>query len=196
MLMKITRTMKHTPDLHPVFKWPVEDEMVAKTLHAPGTQPVMPKLRSRTAHKRIFRQKLEAVIGRLQKAAGQAFVIGTKMAVDGLQVAEHILALIVTGRHQQEAIMRSILPRSPALKLLWAASSRRSWMWGGVSSSSDIHRSNAWRATSSASRYPWEIWRWIKACIGLVTVISMSLKCFGTALMSRFTPIHISCQTS
>ena len=176
--------MQHTPNLNAVRRGTIKDKVIAKTFHAPGSQTLVTKLRSCPPSMGILREKLEAIVSTLQKASRHDLIVCSKPAVNGLQIAEHILAFLKAGCHYPAAMMRSMLLRSPVLKRPRAASSRRSWMRGGVSASSAIHLSKACRVTSSASRYPSVIWRWIKASIWPVTVISM-----GAIL--RSTPLRV-----
>lgn len=172
--MKIARSMKNTPNLHAFCKRSVKDQIVSKTLHPPGAQALMTKLSPCPPHERVYRQELKAIIGRLQESTCQHLIIHSQPTEDGLQIAEHILAFLETRRHHPPVTMRSMVDRSPILNRPSAASSSRSWMRGGVSASSAIHLSSACLATSSLSRYPSAIWRWIKASMGPVIVISMT----------------------
>ncbi len=174
--------MQHTPNLNAVRHGTVKDQVIAKTFHPPGSQAVVAEFRSCPTSIWILGKKLEAVISALQKAPRQGLIVCSKPAVDGLQIAEHILAFLKASCHYSAAMMRSMLLRSPALKRPRAASSSRSWMRGGVSASSAIHLSKACRVTSSASRYPSVIWRWIKASMGPVIVISMAAILRSTTL--------------
>jgi hypothetical protein len=117
--------MKHTPDLQTVISRPVKDEIVAEALHPLGSKSCMVELRPRTTNHGIFRQELEGVVSRLQKAAGHFFIVLTQITIDGLQIAEHLFALIVSQGHQAAAMMRWMLERSPGRKRPAAASSSR-----------------------------------------------------------------------
>lgn len=174
--------MQHTPNLNAVRQRPVKDEVTAKTFHPPRSQTCVSEFGSCPPNVGILREKLKAVISALQKVPCHSLIVCSKPAVDGLQIAEHILAFLKAGCHQPAAMMRSIFPRSPTLNWPWAASSNRSWIRGGVSASSAIHLNSACRATSSASRCPSAIWRWMKASMGPVTVISMAVILRSAAL--------------
>ena len=54
----------------------------------------------------IVGEKFERVVGGFKETSGHGFFVLSDVAVDRLQIAEHILTLIVTNRHQAVAMMR------------------------------------------------------------------------------------------
>jgi hypothetical protein len=165
--------MKHPPNLNAIVFRSIKDQAIAESVHFPRPQAQMPELGPWSPDRGIRSKEFKGIISGFQKAPCQQLIFGTKPTKDGLQIAENILAFLEVLSHQPAAMMRSMLDRSPTLNLLFAASFSRSWIRGGASASSAIHLSNACLATSSLSRYPWAIWRWMKASIGPVIVISI-----------------------
>ncbi len=104
--LKIARAMQHPPDLQTLTARRIKNEIAAKALNPPRPQSRMCKFRPRATNLGILRKKLKGIVGSLQKPASDRLIVLPNITIDGLQIAEHILTLIVSHGNQAAAIMR------------------------------------------------------------------------------------------